>query len=180
MHYCTSGIFFYETGPIILILIRKVFIQMCTIVFFRKHFCVEGRISNSDWYWDWLAAHMVLLSMSELILFIWIVIWSLFLLSDIYILCFNSILYSFHYWMFIVCFSSNHVCIDDINDKCSNLVLITLFNYLNEVIFEWINIYVYLIESSICLSIDKDHQTLHFQRRIVPGISISSLILLID
>ena len=141
MHYCTSWIFFYETGPIILILIRKIFIQMCTTICVWKHFCVEGRISNSDWYLDWLAAHMVLLSMSGLILVIWIVIWSLLLLSLIY-MCFNNILYAFHYWLFIVCFSFNHVCIDDINDKCSNLVLITLFNYLDEVIFEWISMFI--------------------------------------
>ena len=54
----------------------------------------------------------------------------------IYICALTAVLYSFHYWMFMVCFSFNHICVDDINDKCSNIALIALFNYLSKVILE--------------------------------------------
>ena len=136
--------------------------QMCTTVFVWKYFCVGRRISNSDWYWEWLAAHMVLLSMFESILFIWIVIWSPLLLSNI-CMCFNNIslfpplldvygmlfLWSYMYRWYI---------------KCSNIALIPLFNDLSRVILEWIKVHVYWIESSTCLFVNIDHQALHFKK----------------
>ena len=43
-------------------------------------------------------------------------------------------LYSFHYWMFYDVFLFNHEYVNDINDKCGNIALIALLNYLSIVI----------------------------------------------
>ena len=170
MHYCTSAIFFYKTGPIILILAKKLLCKCALLSLFESISALEEEFQIAIDVGEWLAAHMVLLSMSEFILFIWIVIWSPLLLSNI-CMCFNNIslfpllldvygmlfLWSYMYRWYI---------------KCSNIALIPLFNDLSRVILEWIKVHVYWIESSTCLFINIDHQALHFKVQSFPGLVV--------
>ena len=103
MHYCTSGIFFYKTGPIILILAKKLLCQCALLSLFESISALEEEFQIAIDVGEWLAAHMVLLSMSESILFIWIVIWSPLLLTNIYIYIY---IYIYIHLCVCVCFNS--------------------------------------------------------------------------
>ena len=143
MHYCTSGIFFYETWPINLNLMRKAFMQMCTIVIVWKHLCVEEGILDSDWYFVFIySSHGTIICVC---------------IHFRYMnCCLNR---SCYYRLYIcVCFSQHslcipllvvyhmlpfqtYICIDDINSECSNLYLSLHCDYSCEAIFEWLNIF---------------------------------------
>ena len=136
--------------------------QLCTIVFVENISALKeelqvaidiGSVKQLIWYF-YLCLNSFL---SYELLFDYLCYYRL------YVCVLIAVLYSFHYWMFMVCFAFNHICVDDINEKCSNIALIALLNYLSKVILECINVHVCKMESSICLSIDTDHQALHFK-----------------
>ena len=154
MHYCTSGIFFYETWPIIPNLIRKAFMQMCTIVIVWKHFFVEEGILNSDWYFGSIySSHGTIICVC--ILFRYMnCYWnrSCYYRLYIYICVFHSILYAFHYWLFIACSPFRRIyvlMIWTVNVViCMHRFIVTI--HVKQSLNDWTS-FIYFTESSICL-----------------------------
>ena len=147
-----QSIFFYETGPVVLNSTRKLFMQLCTIVFVENVFALKEELQVAIWYWECHATHMVFLSMSEFIPFIWIAMW-LFLLLLIICMRHNNRSVFIPLLDVLWCaFLFNHVYVNDINDKCGNIALIALLNYLSIVIMnEIMSMYVKWSHLYACL-----------------------------
>ena len=142
LHYCASAIFFYKTRPGILISTRHLLCKCALLSMFKSISALKeesqiaidiGSVYQLIWYY-YLCLNPF---------FSYELLFDFLYYYRIYVCVLTTVLYSFHYWMFMVCFSFNHICVDDINDKCSNIALIALFNYLSKVILEWINVHVY-------------------------------------
>ena len=128
-----QSIFFYETGPVVLNSTRKLFMQLCTIVFVENVFALKeelqvaidiGSVKQLIWYF-YLCLNSFLLC--ELLFDYPCYCW-------LYACAVTVDLYSFHYWMFYDVFFFNHVYVNDINDQCGNIASIALLHYLSIVI----------------------------------------------
>ena len=141
MHYCTSGIFFYETWRIIPNLMRKAFCKCALLSLFesisvlKKEFWIAIDISDRS------TAHMVLLSASVLFFVIWIVIEiALAIIAYIYVFSQHSLYIPLLVVYRMLSFQT-YICIDDMSSECSNLYASLHCDYSCEAIFEWLNIF---------------------------------------